>query len=161
MLDLHDYYMSMALREAQRAMDAGEVPTGCAIIDAREEPRAKSPVLGLAHNQVEILKDPTAHAEVLAITQAAEALGDWRLTDTVLYVTKEPCVMCAGAIIYARIPTVVFGVPDAKRGGHSVFQILDHPGLNHRCDVLPNVRADESLHMLQLFFREKRQQKKL
>ncbi len=155
-LDLHDYYMSLALREAQQAMDEGEVPTGCAIVDVAPEPRSSSPIIGLAHNQVELLKDPTAHAEVLAITQAAQALGDWRLTDTVLYVTKEPCTMCSGAIIYARIPTVVFGVTDPKRGGHTVFNILNHEGLNHRCEVTTGVRSDESLYLLQTFFKARR-----
>lgn len=155
-IDLDDYYMSLALREARQAMDEGEVPTGCAIIDVSAEPRSTSPVLGLAHNQVERLKDPTAHAEVLAITQAAQALGDWRLTDTVLYVTKEPCAMCSGAIIYARIPTVVYGVADTKRGGHSVFNILNHDGLNHRCEVKAGVRSEESLFLLQSFFKARR-----
>ncbi|MDA1045249.1 MAG: nucleoside deaminase [Verrucomicrobia bacterium] len=154
--DLHNYYMSLAIRQAQKAMQAGEVPTGCTIIDAREPARATSPILGLAHNQVELLKDPTAHAEILAITQAAAALGDWRLTDTVLYVTKEPCAMCAGAIIYARIPTVVYGVSDPKRGGDSVFNILHHPDLNHRCEVISGVCAEQCLHLLQSFFQDRR-----
>lgn len=154
--DLHNYYMSLALRQAQYAMDAGEVPTGCAIIDVAEPQRTSSPIVGLAHNQVELLKDPTAHAEVLAITQAAAALGDWRLTDTVLYVTKEPCAMCAGAIVYARVPTVVYGVADPKRGGDSIFQILHHPDLNHRCEVISGVCANECLHLLQSFFQERR-----
>jgi tRNA(Arg) A34 adenosine deaminase TadA len=105
----HEHFMRMALREADKAAAAGEVPTGCVIIaDPGEAPAclAAVRVLGRAHNQTEMLKDPTAHAEMLAITQAAAALGDFRLTGTILYVTKEPCAMCAGAIVLARIPTV-------------------------------------------------------
>ncbi len=105
-----EYYMRMALREARLAEDAGDVPIGAVIVRA-------DVVIGRAHNQVELLKDPTAHAEMIAITQAAAAVGDWRLTDVVLYVTKEPCPMCAGAIGLARIPRVVFGAPDPERGG--------------------------------------------
>ncbi|HPA79124.1 MAG TPA: nucleoside deaminase, partial [Kiritimatiellia bacterium] len=103
-------YMRMALRQAEAAAEAGEVPVGAVIVHNGE-------VIGRAHNQVELLKDPTAHAEILAITQAAQALGDWRLLDTVLYVTKEPCPMCAGAIMLARIPKVIWGVDDPQRGG--------------------------------------------
>ena len=149
-------YMDMALREAQRAAEAEEVPTGCVIVHMPDPP-ARPVVIARAHNQVETLKDPTAHAEMIAITQAAAALGDWRLTRTVLYVTKEPCAMCAGAIVLARIPRLVFGVPDTKRGGAvSVFKIVQHPDLIHRCEVTSGVKADESLHLLQSFFQQKR-----
>ena len=103
----HDHYMQLALREAQRSADNDEVPVGAIIVKA-------GAVIGRAHNQTELLKDPTAHAEMIAITQAASAVGDWRLTDTILYVTKEPCPMCAGAIVLARIPVVVFGVGSKK-----------------------------------------------
>jgi tRNA(adenine34) deaminase len=113
-------------------------------------------MLARAHNQTEMLKDPTAHAEILAITQAAAALGDWRLTDTILYVTKEPCAMCAGAIVLARIPLVVWGLSDPKRGGHSVFSILNHEGLNHRPEIVAGVLESECREMFQSFFREKR-----
>ena len=155
---LNQHYMKMALRQAQTAGDEGEVPTGCVIVHAaepREEGRNPR-LIASAHNQTELLKDPTAHAEMIAITQAAAALGDWRLTDTVLYVTKEPCVMCAGAIVLARIPRVVYGVPDPARGGVSVFNLLDRPELNHRCDVVAGVLADECRALLQDFFRTRR-----
>ena len=158
MLDQHEYYMGMALRQAMQAGEEGEVPAGCVIIrtETGDSP-GSSVVIGQAHNQVELLKDPTAHAEILAITQAAAAVGDWRLENTVLYVTKEPCAMCAGAIILARIPVVVFGTPDPKRGGAtSAFNILDHPQLNHRCDIIAGIKADECREILQQFFRNRR-----
>ena len=155
----HEHFMRLALREADQAAAAGEVPTGCVIIaDPREEPAclAAVKILGRARNQTEMLKDATAHAEMIALTQAAAALGDWRLTDTILYVTKEPCPMCAGAIVLARVPLVVWGVTDPKRGGHTVFSILNHPNLNHRPEVLPGVQEDACRDILQDFFREKR-----
>ena len=156
--DLHTIYMRMAIRQAQAALEEGEVPTGCVIVRSSPELAAgQGRLIGRAHNQVELLKDPTAHAEILAITQAAQAVGDWRLTDTVLYVTKEPCAMCAGAIVLARIPVVVFGTPDPQRGGAvSVFNILQHPNLNHRCEVIADVLADECRALLQDFFRQRR-----
>jgi tRNA(adenine34) deaminase len=153
----HEYYMDQALRQARRAAEAGEVPTGCVIAGPPGEDGART-IIGRAHNQVELLKDPTAHAEMIAITQAASALGDWRLEDTVLYVTKEPCSMCAGAIILARVPLVVYGCPDPKRGGNSVFSILNHPGLNHRCEVVAGVREGECRDVLQAFFAERRRE---
>jgi tRNA(adenine34) deaminase len=149
----HDYYMQLALREAQRSADLDEVPVGAIIIKS-------GAIIGRAHNQTELLKDPTAHAEMIAITQAAAAVGDWRLTDTVLYVTKEPCPMCAGAIVLARIPVVVFGVADPQRGGAvSVFNILNHPQLNHRPEVIQGVLENACRSMLQDFFRKKRSDK--
>jgi len=156
----HEHFMRMALREADKAAAAGEVPTGCVIIaDPGEAPAclAAVRVLGRAHNQTEMLKDPTAHAEMLAITQAAAALGDFRLTGTILYVTKEPCAMCAGAIVLARIPTVVYGAYDPQRGGHSIFGILDHAALIHRATVVPGILADTCLERLQSFFRQRRE----
>jgi len=151
MLELtHDHYMQLALREAQLSVDNDEVPVGAIII-------RDGAIIGRAHNQTELLKDPTAHAEMIAITQAASAIGDWRLTDTVLYVTKEPCPMCAGAIVLARIPVVVFGVADPLRGGAvSVFNILNHPQLNHRPEVIPGIMEISCRTMLQDFFRKKR-----
>ncbi len=142
--------MAMALREAEAAAEAGEVPCGAVIVrDGR--------ILGRAHNQVEQLKDPTAHAEILAITQAASALEDWRLTGCTMYVTKEPCPMCAGAIVLARIPELVFAVPDPKRGGAvSVFQIVDCPSLNHRVNVTQGILAEACKAELQGFFRKLR-----
>jgi len=154
----HAFYMRMALGEAAAAMEEGEVPAGCVIVRVdREASPAKAALIAKAHNQTERLKDPTAHAEILAITQAAAALGDWRLTNTALYVTKEPCAMCAGAIVLARIPTVVFGAPDPQRGGAvSVFNILSHPWLNHRCEIVAGVLEDECRSVLQSFFRRRR-----
>ncbi len=158
----HEHAMRLALREAQKAAEAGEVPAGCVIIARPSDPLAPpltARVLARAHNQTELLKDPTAHAEMIAITQAAAAVRDWRLTDTILYVTKEPCPMCAGAIVLARIPVVVFGVPDPKRGGAvSVFNILGHPNLNHRPQVIAGVLEPECRAILQQFFRERRQE---
>ncbi|MDD2236950.1 MAG: tRNA adenosine(34) deaminase TadA [Kiritimatiellae bacterium] len=150
--ELHAWTMRMALREAQTAFEQGEVPVGAIIMHHGE-------LIAKAHNQTELLKDPTAHAEMLAITQATSALGDWRLQDCTLYVTKEPCPMCAGAIILARLPLVVWGVDDPKRGGaSSVFNILQHPQLNHRSEIIRGVLEDESRILLQRFFRERRNQ---
>lgn len=160
--DLHSYGMELALREADKAYQLGEVPAGCVILrpqapgDTLRHP-SLARVLGRAHNQTETLKDPTAHAEMLAITQAATALGDWRLVDTVLYVTKEPCPMCAGAIVLARIPVVVYGLPDPKRGGISVFNILRHEGLNHRAEIIPGVLEERCREQLTAFFRDCRE----
>jgi tRNA(adenine34) deaminase len=147
-------YMRMALREAERAAEAGEVPCGAIIVKDGQ-------ILGKAHNQTELLKDPTAHAEVLAITQAAAALENWRLTDAVMYVTKEPCPMCAGAIVLARLKKVVWAVDDPKRGGaRSKFEILDHADLNHRVEIQTGVLEAECKSLLQGFFRERRAEKK-
>jgi tRNA(adenine34) deaminase len=154
-----EHFMRLAIREAKRAADRGEVPAGCIIVRTDpDRPDVLGSIIAKAHNQVELLKDATAHAEMIAITQAASSLGDWRLTDTTLYVTKEPCPMCAGAIVLSRIPRVVYGVPDPRRGGAvSVFQILDHPALNHRCDVLGGVLKDECALLMQEFFKACRQ----
>lgn len=147
-------YMRMALREAERAAAEGEVPCGAVIVK-------DGAVIGKAHNQTETLKDPTAHAEILAITQAAAALDNWRLTDAVLFVTKEPCPMCAGAIVLARIKKVVWAVDDPKRGGaRSKFEILDHADLNHRVEIETGVMEPECKEILQRFFRERRAEKK-
>lgn len=143
-------YMRMALRQAKMAADAKEVPVGAVIVQG-------TTLLAQAHNQVEMLKDPTAHAEILAITQAASALGDWRLEDTVLYVTKEPCPMCAGAIVLARIPLVVWGMTDPKRGGAvSQFNIFGSDSLNHRPSHIPGFMQEECTQVMQAFFRELR-----
>jgi len=147
-------YMRMALREAERAAEAGEVPCGAIIVKDGE-------IIGKAHNQTELLKDPTAHAEILAITQAAAALENWRLTDAVMYVTKEPCPMCAGAIVLARLKKVVWAVDDPKRGGaRSKFEILDHADLNHRVEIQTGVLEAECKALLQGFFRERRKENK-
>jgi tRNA(adenine34) deaminase len=161
-MDFHEHYMQMALREAQQAAKDDEVPTGCIIVrHAEGDDSGCGTVIGRAHNQVERLRDPTAHAEMIAITQAASAYGDWRLTNTTLYVTKEPCAMCAGAIVLARIPKIVFGVADPKRGGAvSVFNITQHPDLIHRCEIVSGILEDDCRGILQSFFRAKRQAKK-
>lgn len=143
-------HMRMALRQAEAAAEAGEVPVGAVIFHGPA-------LVGKAHNQVELLRDPTAHAEILAITQAAAALGDWRLADTVLYVTKEPCPMCAGAIIQARIPVVVWGMTDSARGGaRSLFNMFDNPALNHRVHCRTGVLEEECRRLILDFFRRRR-----
>ena len=152
----HETFMRLALREAERSARAGEVPAGCLIVRAPESPGAlpaAARVIGRAHNQTELLKDPTAHAEMIAITQAAAALGDWRLGGTILYVTKEPCPMCAGAIILARIPTVVYGLADPRRGGGTVFNLFNHPGLNHRPAIVGGVLEEACRDLFTAFFR--------
>jgi len=159
-MDNHDQYMQNALREAEIAQSEGEVPTGCVIVHHGATEAERPRVIARAHNQVERLRDPTAHAEMIAITQAAATLGDWRLTNTALYVTKEPCAMCAGAIVLARIPLLVFGVADPKRGGAvSVFNIVQHPGLIHRCEVITGIQEEQCRFILQEFFRQRRQEK--
>jgi tRNA(adenine34) deaminase len=145
-------YLELALKEARRALEADEVPVGAIIVDL---PSGR--VVAKAHNQREMLQDPTAHAEVLAITQAAAHYGAWRLKDAALFVTLEPCVMCAGAIVMARIPKVYYGAFDPKAGAHqSVFQVLAHPGNNHVPEVVSGVLAEPSGQILQDFFRKKR-----
>ena len=143
-------YMEMALREAEKAAADGEVPTGCVVVDAEGR------ILGRAHNQTEGLLDATAHAEMLALTAAFNARGNWRLTGTTVYVTKEPCPMCAGAIILARPDTVVWGVSDPKRGGETVFGIFSHPGINHHPGVVSGVLEEPCRTVLQDFFRARR-----
>ena len=124
-----EYFMRMAIRQAILAENAGDVPVGAVIVHS-------GAIIGRAHNQVELLKDPTAHAEMIAITQAAAALGDWRLLDTALYVTKEPCAMCSGAIALARIPRVVFGVRDPDQGGHLKAREIASGVLEEECRAL-------------------------
>lgn len=150
-----DFFMAQALREARKAYAATEVPIGCVIV-------REGRIIARAWNQVETLKDATAHAEMLALTAAQSALGDWRLEKCTLYVTKEPCPMCAGAIVHCRPERVVFGCPDPKAGAAGGWiNLLDaNPPLNHRCEVVPGVRGEESLALIQGFFREARERKK-
>ncbi|MBI4661391.1 MAG: nucleoside deaminase [Verrucomicrobia bacterium] len=144
------YFMGEALRQAARAYAAAEVPIGAVIV-------REGRVIARAYNQVELLKDATAHAEMLAITQAEEAVGDWRLNACTLYVTKEPCPMCAGAIVHVRLDRVVFGASDPKAGAAgSILNLLQFPSLNHRCEVTPGVREAECRSLLQSFFAEQR-----
>jgi tRNA(adenine34) deaminase len=150
--------MQQALREAQAAFDEDEVPIGAVVVhdDASTGDRR---VIGVAHNQREQLHDPTAHAEMIAITQAAEALGNWRLDGCTLYVTLEPCPMCAGAIVLARISRVVYGAPDPKAGAvTTLYQLLDDSRLNHRADAVAGVLADQCGAILSRFFQQKRRQ---
>ena len=147
------YFMGEALRQARKAYKADEVPIGAVI--ARD-----GQIIARAFNQVEMLKDATAHAEMLAITQAESALGDWRLSDCDLYVTKEPCPMCAGAIVHARLRRVIFGCPDPKGGGAGgLFNIVQNPALNHRCELTTGVMLEECRAILREFFMRKRQGK--
>jgi tRNA(adenine34) deaminase len=146
----HEEAMGLALEQARRAEEHGDVPIGAAIVRAGEP-------LAVAANERELRKDPTAHAEVLAIRAAAAALGGWRLPGTILYVTLEPCAMCAGAIVLARIPTVVFGATDPKAGAAgSVLDVLAEPAFNHRPEVIGGVREAECAALLRDFFAARR-----
>jgi tRNA(adenine34) deaminase len=147
---VHEIFMRMALAEAQQALEEKEVPVGAVIVhDGR--------VIGRAHNQREQLRDPTAHAEMIAITQAAEALGSWRLEGCTLYATLEPCPMCAGAILQGRIPTLVYGATDPKAGAVStLYQLLSDPRLNHRVQTVSGVLMADCGAILTRFFQEQR-----
>ena len=145
-----EFFMREALRQAEKAYAAAEVPVGAVV--ARE-----GKIIARAHNQVELLKDATAHAEMLALTQAEAAVGDWRLTDCDLYVTKEPCAMCAGALVHTRIRRVIFGCADPAAGAAgSVVNLLQMPGLNHQCQITSGVLQNECSAILQDFFRKRR-----
>jgi len=145
-----EFFMREALRLAHKAAAAAEVPIGSVIV-------REGKIIARAWNQVEVLKDATAHAEMIAITQAENAMGDWRLTDCDLYVTKEPCPMCAGAIVHARLRRVIFGCPDAKGGAAGgLLNILQMPQLNHRCEITPGVMRDDCASILRSFFAAKR-----
>jgi len=149
-LQSDDYFMGEALRLAAKAYELGEVPVGAVIVRAGR-------VIARAYNQVEMLKDATAHAEMLALTQAEAATGDWRLTDCTLYVTKEPCPMCAGAVVHTRLARVVFGLGDPKGGAAGgALNLLQFPTLNHRCEITAGVRQDECRTMIRSFFAEQR-----
>ncbi len=153
MLDDHHRHMQAALKEAQRAYDEGEVPVGCVIVHDGQ-------IIGKAHNQRETLQDPTAHAEVLAITQAANHLGSWRLEGARLYVTLEPCPMCAGAIILARLEAVYFGATDPKAGCcGTLMNLLADSRFNHMPELHSGLLADECGAILTSFFREIRQRR--
>ena len=153
-LSSDSYFMSEALRQAQKALRADEVPVGAVIVRDGQ-------IIARAFNQVEMLKDATAHAEMLALTQAESVAGDWRLNDCALYVTKEPCPMCAGAIVHTRIRRVIFGCPSPKDGaGGSLLNLLQHPSLNHRCEMTSGVRMDECRALLREFFLGRREPQK-
>ena len=145
-----EYFMRLALREAERSLGHDDVPIGCVLTHDGE-------VIAAAANERELRGDPTAHAEVVAIREAAEKLGGWRLHDTVLYVTLEPCAMCAGAIVLARVPRVIYGAPDPKAGAAgSVLDVLGEPRLNHRPEVAGGLLAAESAALLRDFFASRR-----
>jgi len=142
--------MRLALREAERALAHDDVPIGAVVVHDGE-------VIGAAHNERELRRDPTAHAELLALREAARALESWRVLDAVIYVTLEPCAMCAGAIVLARVPRVVYGARDPKAGAAgSVFDVLGEPRLNHRPEVAEGLLAEESALLLRDFFASRR-----
>jgi tRNA(adenine34) deaminase len=146
----HELGMDIALEEARKAESQGDVPIGAAVFRDGE-------LLARAGNERELRRDPTAHAEILAIRAAADRLGGWRLPGTTLYVTLEPCAMCAGAIVLARIPTLVYGTPDPKAGAAgSVLDVLTEPALNHRPEVIAGIREEECADLLRAFFSTRR-----
>ena len=146
-------FMREALRLARKAYAADEVPVGSVVVRAGK-------IIGRAYNQVELLKDATAHAEMLALTQAEAAVGDWRLLDCDLYVTKEPCAMCAGALVNVRIRRVIFGCADERGGAAgSVMNLLQMPGLNHRCEITARILENECAAILREFFQTQRDRK--
>jgi tRNA(adenine34) deaminase len=145
-----EYFMRLALREAERALDHDDVPVGCVVARDGE-------LIGAAPNERELRADPTAHAEILALREASKALGSWRLTDSVVYVTLEPCAMCAGALVLARVARVVYGAVDPKAGAAgSVLNVLAEPRLNHRPEAAGGLLADESAALLREFFASRR-----
>ena len=145
-----EYFMRMALREAERALEHEDVPIGAVVVREGE-------VIGAGGNERELRQDPTAHAEIIALREAARAAGSWRILDSVIYVTLEPCAMCAGAIVLARIPRVVYGTRDPKAGAAgSVFDILAEPRLNHRPEVADGLLAAECAALLTAFFASRR-----
>ncbi|WP_020472741.1 nucleoside deaminase [Zavarzinella formosa] len=148
---VHVQHMRMALEEAQTAADEDEVPVGVVIVSPERG------VIASAHNQREQLQDPTAHAEMIALTQAAKSLGSWRLERCLIYVTLEPCPMCAGGIVQARLPYVIYGATDRKAGAcHTLYQITNDSRLNHRCQVIGGVLPEECAGILSRFFAAKR-----
>ncbi len=148
--DDHEHWMKMALREAVRGAEEGEVPIGAVVVH-------NSMIIGRGHNRTEGLADATAHAEILAIGAASDTLGDWRLEDCTLYVTLEPCPMCAGAIVQARIPTLVYAAPDPKAGAcGTLYDIVRDERLNHRVEVVTGICEAESADLLRAFFRRLR-----
>jgi tRNA(adenine34) deaminase len=145
-----DAYIGLAIAQARAALEHDDVPIGCVVVHDGE-------VIGRGHNEREARQDPTAHAEILALRQAAAAVGSWRVLDATLYVTLEPCAMCAGAIVLARVPRVVYGCADPKAGAAgSVLDVLAEPRLNHRPEVVGGVREAECAELLREFFRARR-----
>src|SRR5437764_8031015 len=145
-----EYYMRLALREAERALEHDDVPIGAVVVRDGE-------VIGAGGNERELRQDPTAHAEIIALREASRATGSWRLLDAVMYVTLEPCAMCAGAIVLARLPRLVYGATDPKAGAAgSVLNVLEEPRLNHRPQVQSGLLAEECADLLRTFFAPRR-----
>jgi tRNA(adenine34) deaminase len=145
-----EYFMRLALREAARAPEHDDVPIGAVVVHGGE-------VIGAGHNERELRADPTAHAEMIALREAARAIGSWRVLDSVMYVTLEPCAMCAGAIVLSRLPRLVFGATDPKAGAAgSVLNVLDEPRFNHRPQVESGLLAEECADLLRAFFAPRR-----
>jgi tRNA(adenine34) deaminase len=145
-----EYFMHLALREAERALEHDDVPIGAVVVREGE-------VLGTGHNERELRADPTAHAELIALREAARRLSSWRVLETVMYVTLEPCAMCAGAIVLARVPRVVYGAADPKAGAAgSVLNVLDVPQFNHRPQVQGGLLAEDCAGLLRAFFASRR-----
>ena len=145
-----EHWMRLALAEAEKALAADDVPIGAIAVLNGE-------IIGRGFNRREADQDPTAHAEMLAIRQAAQVIGHWRLEDVTLYCTLEPCAMCAGAMVLARLPRLVYAAPDSKAGaGGSVMNILQHEALNHQVEVAPGILADEAAEQIRAFFRKLR-----
>ncbi len=148
----HEFYLRAALKEAHRALDENEIPIGAVIVFDNQ-------IIARAHNQKERLKDPTAHAEMIALTQAANYLDNWRLLNTTLYVTVEPCAMCASALVQARVNTLVYGTKDSRMGAcGSIWNLVRNKHSDHQIKVIPNILNDECQNLLQEFFRKRRQQ---
>ncbi|MEG1551982.1 MAG: nucleoside deaminase [Kiritimatiellia bacterium] len=165
----HEYFMTLALREAESSASDGEIPCGCVIVALPEgyfEPGIAHPlpldnhfsarIVARAHNQTEMLHDPTAHAEMIAITSATETLKDWRLNRCIVYVTKEPCPMCAGALVWARPEMIVWGLSDSERGGEGAFGILSNPHTNHRARLVRGILEARCKEQFQHFFQMRR-----
>ncbi|MHC4182141.1 MAG: tRNA adenosine(34) deaminase TadA [Planctomycetota bacterium] len=148
-LRLHEYYMQQAIAEAKKAFERDEVPVGTIIV-------YENKIIARAHNQREMLLDPTAHAEMIAITQASAYLQNWRLSDTTIYVTLEPCAMCAGALVQARVKNLVYGAKDEKYGAcESLINLVNEPRFNHRLNVISGILEDECSELLKQFFLER------
>lgn len=149
----HEFYLHAALKEARRALDENEIPIGAVIVFDNQ-------IIARTHNQKERLKDPTAHAEMIALTQAANYLDNWRLLNTTLYVTVEPCAMCASALVQARVNTLVYGTKDSRMGAcGSIWNLVRNKHSDHQIEVISNILNDECRELLQKFFRRRRQQK--
>ncbi len=153
-MEKHHFYMGMAIEEAMRAYSLGEVPVGAVIVKSGK-------LIGKGHNLKETLRDPTAHAEIMALREAARGENSWRILEATMYVTLEPCPMCAGAIVLARIPNLVIGAKDPRTGAAgSIMDLTEYPGLNHKVNVVFGVKEEQCSYLLEKFFKELRGQTK-